>query len=65
MVLVESFGLGTQTGFQVAQALSIGKLGKGHAAILFRAEKRFDLMVTVITFYVSMEGVPWKMIHEL
>ena len=63
--MVESGFLGPKAGFYVTKALSAGKLGEGHAAILFCAEKRLDFVIAVITLYVSVEGVPRKMIHEL
>ena len=63
--MVESRLLGPKAGFYVTKALSAGKLGESHAAILFRAEKRLDFVIAVITLYISVEGVPRKMIHEL
>jgi len=63
--VIEFFGLGAQAGFYVTKAISVGKLREGRAAILLRAEERFDFVIAVITFYVSMEGIPWKMLHEL
>ena len=63
--MVESRFLRPKAGFYVTKALSVGKLGKGHAAILFCAEKRLDFVIAVITLYVSVEGVPREMIHEL
>ena len=64
-MVIEPLGLGSKTGFNIAQAFSVGELGESHTAKLFRAEKGFDLVVAVITVHAFMEGTPWEVIHHL
>jgi len=63
--MIELVLLGTETGFDIPQALAIGQLGEGHTEILVETGKLFDLEVAVVTSDTLMKDVERKMLHYL
>lgn len=55
--VIELALLGPQAHFDVAQALAIGELGKGHAAILLDAGEALDLVVTLVSLDAAAQGM--------
>ena len=53
----------TQTGFDVAKALPVGQLGKGHAQKLIQVRKRQRRILSRIPFHASPKGLQRKAIH--
>ena len=62
---VELGGLCAETGFDVAQALAIGQLGKGHGAELFGATEVAHPAVAAIPSHTAGKRGPGKKIHQL
>src|SRR5450755_627506 len=56
---------GAQAGFDVAQALAIGELGKGHAQKLVPAGKTADLVVALIALDATAKLVRGNEIQQL
>jgi hypothetical protein len=63
--VVELGVLGAQTGLDVAQALAIGELGEGHAAVLVETTEALDPMLAPIPMNTASEGMHRQMVHEL
>ena len=63
--VVELGGLGRQTGFDVAQALPVSQLGKGHNPELLRATQRAHSFVALVASHVPGEGRPRQKVHQL
>jgi len=63
--VVELGGLAAQTGFDVAQALSIGQLGERHAQELVETREVFDLVLSVVAFDTSAESGQRQVRHHL
>jgi len=63
--VIEFVALGTQAGFDVAQALAIGQLGKGHAEELVVAREFSDSVIALIPLNAFVEFVPGEEIQEL
>ena len=63
--VIELVALRTQARFDVAQALTIGHLGKGHAQILVKTDKLLHLPVTAITRHTAPECVQGQMARQL
>ena len=62
---IELGRLRAQTGFDVAQALAIGQLGKGHGAELFGATEAAHPAVAAITGHTAGKRSPGKEVHQL
>jgi len=62
---VELGGLCAETGFDVAQALAIGQLRKGHGAELFGATEVAHPAVAAIPSHTAGKRGPGKKIHQL
>lgn len=54
-----------ETGFDIAQALPIGKLGEGHAEELLGAIQGSHTVITTVPRYDLMEAFPWYKVHDL
>ena len=54
--VVELGALGAQAGFDVAQALSIGELGEGHAAVVLDTPEALDPAVALIALDAPPKG---------
>jgi len=54
-----------KTGFDIAKALSIGELGKGHAKELVPAREAFDLVLAFVALDTFLKIVPWQKLHDL
>ena len=63
--MIEFVALGTQAGFDIAQALAIGELRKGHTAILVLATEAFDVMIALVALNTATQGRVGKMLHDL
>jgi hypothetical protein len=63
--VVELRGLRRQAGLDVAQALSIGKLRKGHCSVLLRAGERSHPAIAIVACDDTREGTPRQKIHNL
>jgi hypothetical protein len=63
---VEELGShGPQAGFDVAQALAIGQLRKGHDPVVVGTAERLDLVVASVVLNNAMKMMPGKMPHHL
>ena len=60
--VVELGALGAQTGFDITQTFTIGKLRERHAQILIETGKALDLVVAVIALDAATEAVHGKVI---
>jgi len=56
---------GTQAGFDIPQAFTIGQLSKGHAEILVPAGESLGALVSLVTLNTPAKVVYGKEIHEL
>ena len=63
--VVELGLLGKQTGFDIAQTLAVGELGKGHAEVLFETREVLDFVVASITLDAAPECVHGQMVDYL
>lgn len=63
--VVQLARLGSQTRFDVAQALAIGQLGKGHAKILIEAGKALDLVLAAIARHATAKRRQRQMLRDL
>jgi hypothetical protein len=63
--VIELALLGPQADLDVAQALAIGELGKGHAAVLVDAGELLDFVMAPISLHATAQRVRGQMIHEL
>jgi len=63
--VVELGGLRSQTSFDVAQALAIRQLRKGHAQELIQAAEAADVEVATVLLDQSPESVPRRELHHL
>ena len=63
--VVKLRGLCRQTNFDIAQALAVGQLCKGHYTELFGAGKRFGVAVAAMSIDKSGESRPRQKIHQL
>lgn len=57
--------MGTKTDGDIAQALAIRQLGKGHHQIVVEAPKMFDLPCAVGAAHISVERMEGQVIHNL
>jgi len=55
----------TQTSFDIAKALPVSQLSKGHNSQLFAARKRFDLVIAMVPPDARIEPTPRKKLHYL
>lgn len=62
---VELGGQSTQTGFDVAQALPLGQLGKSHGAELLGATEAAHPAVTAVTSHTAGKRSPGQEIDQL
>ena len=63
--MIEFAALGAQAGFDIAQALAIGELRKGHTAILVLATEAFDVMIAMVALNTATQRMVGKMIDCL
>ena len=63
--MVEFAGLCTQTSFDIARALAIGRLRKGHAQKLVQTAEAADVEVAAVLLDQSTEGMPRRELHYL
>ena len=63
--VVEFAALGTQTGFDVAQALAIGQLREGHGPELIETGEAFDAEVALIALLATLEDPGRQKVHDL
>ena len=63
--MVEPVSVGRETGFDVAQTLPPGELGKSHDAQLIRARQRAHPQVRLIAADDAMKGLPRQKVHDL
>ena len=63
--VIETWLDGTQTGFDVAQTLTIGELGERHAQVLIPARESRRLVLPVIASNTLLKLEPRDMIHHL
>ena len=63
--MIQLGGLRAQAHLNVAQARSVGELGKRHASVLVRAPKRFDFVIAIVSLYAAMKMMPRQMLHDL
>jgi len=63
--VIELAGLSRQTDLNIAQALAISQLRKGHNAKLLGATETARPMITTVTIHNAMESLPWQEIHNL
>ncbi len=54
-----------QTGFDVAQALAVGQLGKGHGAELLCATQTAHSGISTIAIHDARKAGPWNVLHDL
>lgn len=57
--------LGTQTGFDIAQALAKRQLRKGHAQEVIQARKRFHFVLPLIAIDTTLKCRQRQVLHEL
>ena len=63
--MIKSRPQGAQAGFDIAQTLAIGELGKGQAEKLVPAGKAADFVVAAITIHATAKLVCRNEIHQL
>jgi hypothetical protein len=63
--MIEFGTQGSQTGFDVAQALAIGQLREGHAEKLVETGERSYAMIASMAFDATPELVLGQEVHEL
>ena len=57
--------MSSETNLNIAKALSISELCKGHAIILFEASEVFYFSIALIFFDTASKGVQGQVSHEL
>ena len=63
--VIEFVPVRPQADLDIAQALTVGELGKDHAEELVETGKRFDVTIAVITLHATAEGFHGQMGHDL
>jgi hypothetical protein len=63
--MIKLRGLRPQTGLNVAQALAVGQLCKGHAQKLVQTTEAAHVEVAPVFLDQSPEGMPWRELHYL
>jgi phytoene dehydrogenase-like protein len=63
--VVELGRLTAQTGFDVAQALPVGRLCEGHAQVLVETGEVFDLVLSIVASNAATESGQRQMRHDL
>jgi len=63
--VIELGRLRREADLDVAQALAVGQLRKGHDAKLFGAGQRLHVAIAVAPIDDAMEGLPRQEVHQL
>jgi hypothetical protein len=57
--------MGTQARFDIAQALAIGELSKGHDHVLIETTEPFGVALALVARDASAKGMQRQVIHQL
>lgn len=63
--MIELGGLGSQTRFDISEALAIGELRKGQSEKLIPARKALDFVIALIALHAAAKFVSGNKLHQL